>query len=71
MDNKILIAILDDVMGRLEEAIGAVEEKLPEEFRSETKGFLGEPRSYYAVMAPLHTLSSSLSCMLDNLRDGK
>lgn len=71
MDNKILIAILDDLMGRLDEAVGAVEEKLPEELRSETKGFLGEPQSYYEVLAPLHTLSSSLSRMLDNLRDGK
>lgn len=71
MDNKILIAILDDVMNRLDEAVGAVEEKLPDEFRSEIKGFLGGTESYYEVMAPLHTLSSSLDRMLDNLRDGK
>lgn len=71
MDNKILIAILDDVMGRLDEAVGAVEEKLPEELRSEIKGFLGDTQSYYEAMAPLHALSSSLSRMLDNLRDDK
>jgi len=71
MDNKILITIIDDVMHRLDEAVVAIESKLPEEMRSEIKGFLGETQSHYAVIEPLYTLSSDLNRMLDNLREGK